>query len=45
MMRRRTAKGTYSLADGGGLSAILDVITVKLHDDALKELIGMRIEV
>jgi hypothetical protein len=41
---RITAKGTYSLADGGGLSAVLGVVTVKLHEDTLKELIGVRIE-
>ena len=31
------------LADDGGLSAILGVVTVKLHEDTLKELIGQRI--
>jgi hypothetical protein len=41
---RITAKGMDFLADDGGLSAILGVVTVKLHEDTLKELIGARIE-
>ncbi|TDG25643.1 hypothetical protein EYW47_04435 [Paraburkholderia silviterrae] len=40
---RITAKGMDFLADDGGLSAILGVVTVKLHEDTLKELIGNRI--
>ncbi|MCA8051301.1 MULTISPECIES: hypothetical protein [Burkholderia cepacia complex] len=40
---RITAKGMDFLADDGGLSAILGVVTVKLHEDTLKELIGQRI--
>jgi hypothetical protein len=31
------------LADDGGLSSILGVVTVKLHEDTLKQLIGQRI--
>lgn len=38
-----TARGMDFLADDGGLSAILGVVTVKLHEDTLKELIGQRI--
>lgn len=38
-----TAKGMGFLTDDGGLSPILDVVTVKLHEDTLKELIGQRI--
>ncbi|MEY1594102.1 hypothetical protein AB3K92_35440 [Burkholderia sp. Bmkn7] len=38
-----TAKGMDFLADDGGLSSILGVVTVKLHEDTLKELIGQRI--
>ncbi|WP_028230503.1 hypothetical protein [Paraburkholderia mimosarum] len=41
---RITAKGMDFLADDGGLSAILGVVTVKLHEETLKELIGVRIE-
>ncbi|WP_261543597.1 hypothetical protein [Burkholderia multivorans] len=40
---RITAKGMDFLADDGGLSAILGVVTVKLHEDTLKDLIGQRI--
>ncbi|CPF80068.1 hypothetical protein [Burkholderia pseudomallei] len=40
---RITARGMDFLADDGGLSAILGVVTVKLHEDTLKELIGNRI--
>ncbi|WP_176079513.1 hypothetical protein [Paraburkholderia tropica] len=40
---RITAKGMDFLADDGGLSAILGVVTVKLHEDTLKELIAHRI--
>ncbi|MEC5405137.1 hypothetical protein VOM14_06055 [Paraburkholderia sp. MPAMCS5] len=38
-----TARGMDFLADDGGLSAILGMVTVKLHEDTLKELIGQRI--
>ncbi|HEX7908277.1 MAG TPA: hypothetical protein VF534_09345 [Paraburkholderia sp.] len=31
------------LADDGGLSAILGVVTVRLHEETLKELIGTQI--
>jgi hypothetical protein len=41
---RITAKGMDFLADDGGVSAILGVVTVKPHEDMLKELIGVRIE-
>lgn len=40
---RITAKGMDFLADDGGLSAILGIVTIKLHEDTLKELIGNRI--
>jgi hypothetical protein len=43
LMPRITARGMDFLADDGGLSAILGVLTVKLHEDTLKELIGQRI--
>lgn len=43
LMPRITARGMDFLADDGGLSAILGVVTVKLHEDTLKELIGQRI--
>jgi hypothetical protein len=38
-----TAKGMDFLADDGGLSAILGVVTIKLHDDTIKALIEARI--
>ncbi|MFL9859462.1 hypothetical protein PQR72_27645 [Paraburkholderia madseniana] len=38
-----TARGMDFLADDGGLSAILGVVTVKLHEDTLKEVIGQKI--
>lgn len=34
-----TAKGLDFLSDDGGLSAILGVVTVKLHDDTIKALV------
>lgn len=43
MSPRITHKGLDFLADDGGLSAILGVVTVKLHEDTLKNLIGQRI--
>lgn len=39
-----TAKGIDFLADDGGLSAILGVITIKLHEDTLKTLIATKIQ-
>lgn len=39
-----TAAGLDFLADDGGLSAILGVVTIKLHDDTIKELIAQRIQ-
>lgn len=36
--------GLDFLADDGGLSAILGTVTIKLHDDTIKELIAQRIE-
>ncbi len=41
---RITEKGQDFLMDDGGLSAILGVVTIKLHDDTLKALIGQKIE-
>lgn len=38
-----THKGLDFLADDGGLSAILGVVTIKLHDDTLKSLIEAKI--
>jgi hypothetical protein len=40
---RITKDGMDFLADDGGLSAILGVVTIKLHEDTLRELIGQRI--
>ena len=40
---RITAKGMDFLADDGGLSAILGVLTIKLHDDTIKAIIETRI--
>ncbi|MEF9874735.1 MAG: hypothetical protein RR778_13655 [Glutamicibacter sp.] len=38
-----TARGIDFLADDGGLGAVLAVVTVKLHDDTLRQLIEARI--
>ena len=39
-----TATGMDFLADDGGLSAILGVVTIKLHDDTIRQLIEARIQ-
>lgn len=39
-----TAAGIDFIADDGGLSAILGVVTVKLHDDTLRHLVEARIQ-
>jgi hypothetical protein len=39
-----TAKGMDFLADDGGLSAILGVVTIRLHDDTIRELIALKIQ-
>ena len=39
-----THKGLDFLADDGGLSAILGVVTVKLHEDTVRQLISQKIE-
>ncbi|CAN7399732.1 hypothetical protein [Massilia sp. LjRoot122] len=41
---RITARGLDFLADDGGLTAILGTVTVRFHDDTIRELIAMRIE-
>lgn len=38
-----TSKGIDFLEDDGGLSAILGVVTIKLHDDTIKSLIEAKI--
>lgn len=38
-----TAKGLDFIEKDGGLSAILGVVTIRLHDDTIKELITQRI--
>ena len=38
-----TAKGIDFLADDGGLSAILGVVTIKLHEDTIRKLVEQRI--
>lgn len=43
-MGRITATGLDFIADDGGLSAILGVVTVKLHEDTIKELMIAKIE-
>lgn len=40
MSARITAKGQDFLADDGGLSAILGTVTVKLHEETLRDLIA-----
>jgi hypothetical protein len=39
-----TANGMDFLADDGGLTAILGVVTVKLHDETIRDLIAARIQ-
>jgi hypothetical protein len=39
-----TAAGMDFIADDGGLTAILGMVTIKLHDEALREVIGKQIE-
>lgn len=39
-----SARGLDFLADGGGLSAILATVTVRLHAETLRDLIAARIE-
>jgi hypothetical protein len=39
-----TAKGIDFLADDGGLSAILGVVTIKIHDDTLKAIVASKID-
>lgn len=39
-----TAKGLDFLADDGGLSAILGVVTVRLHQDTIRLLVTQKIE-
>jgi len=38
-----TAKGLDFLADDGGLSAILGTLTVKLHEETIRELLLQRV--
>ena len=40
---RLTHKGLDFLLDDGGLSAILGVVTIRLHEDSIKELIAAQI--
>ncbi|WP_454703429.1 hypothetical protein [Achromobacter pestifer] len=42
-MTRITARGMDFLEDDGGLSAILGVVTIKLHSDTIKDLIETKI--
>lgn len=39
-----TQKGMDFLEEDGGLSAILGVVTVKLHDDTIKDLLALKIQ-
>ena len=41
---RITAKGMDYLSEDGGLTAELGAVTIKFHEDTLKQLIGKRIE-
>ena len=41
---RITASGLDFLAEDGGLTAILGVVTIKLHDDTVRQLIEARIQ-
>ena len=39
-----TARGLDFLQDDGGLSAILGVVTIRLHDDTIKQLLISRVQ-
>lgn len=39
-----TARGIDFISDDGGLSAILGVVTVKLHDDTIRQILIERVE-
>jgi hypothetical protein len=39
-----THKGMDFLASDGGLSAILGVVTIRLHDDTIKQLVAQKIQ-
>lgn len=39
-----TAKGMDFLADDGGLGAILGVMTIRVHEDSLKQLLAAKID-
>lgn len=41
---RLTSQGWDFLADDGGLGAILGVVTVKLHDDTIRDLLLARVD-
>jgi hypothetical protein len=41
---RITNKGMDFLADDGGLSAILGVVTIKLHDETIRHLVSRKID-
>lgn len=41
---KATYKGLDFLADDGGLSAILGVVTVRLHEDTIRQLITQKLE-
>lgn len=43
-MARITAAGIDFISDDGGLSAILGVVTVKLHEDTIKSLLIEKVE-
>lgn len=43
ILAKITAAGMDFLADDGGLSAILGVVTIKLHDDTIRHLIERKI--
>lgn len=43
LMAKVTARGLDFLAGDGGLGAILGVVTIRLHEDSIKELIAAQI--
>lgn len=43
MSAKISAQGLDFLADDGGLSAILGVVTVRLHDDTIRDMIELKI--
>lgn len=44
MLARITARGLDFLADDGGLTAVLGVVTIRLHEDTVRELLLSKVD-